>query len=654
MTRPKFLLTRARSILAAGVGLALVVAWAPQLALASPGLVVADLNQPGVTPTVLAQSLVGSGVTISNITYTGNNRAAGKFSGGATILGFDSGVVLASGKVQTYPTDPACSRGVEGPNLCHEGAGLVPPGASGGANSTSFGAGGDADLTALAGFSTFDATILQFDFVPMGATVQFQYVFSSEEYSDYSNTPYNDVFGFFINGTMGSGNCATTPANQPVSVNTINNGNDVGGDITPHNVALFRDNVRPTGPTIDTQMDGLTVVLTCKATVMANQTNHMKLAIADASDSVLDSAVFIEAGSLTSGTVVTTSLKGSDGSSGPIITVPSGTVVTDSAKLTGLNTMTAGGTVDYTVYKDAMCSPTMVFATAGTKTVTNGVVPDSDPVTFTSPATYYWQAAYSGDTFNNPSKSVCETEQVIVNVGPPASLVLTPPGATNTVGTKHCVLATVKDASLTPVPGVTVVFHVGPSVPTTFPNPSDGTGVTDANGQATFCYTASLPGMDTIHAFADTNNNGQQDANEPFGEATKTWTPPASTNLCEVKITDGGWFIANNKDRANFGGNAQVINDTPQGQQEYQDQGPAQPMNVHSIEITATTCSDNLKNASIYGKATIDGAGTHVFKIDVTDMGQGGSNDSYGITLDTGYQSGQHTLSGGNITIHKS
>src|SRR5438094_6925311 len=307
MTRPKFPRARARSILAAGVALALVVAWAPQLALASPGLVVSDLNQPGVTPTVLAQSLVGSGVTISNITYTGSNRAAGKFSGGATIIGFDSGVVLASGKVQTYPTDSACSRGVEGPNLCHEGTGLVPPGSSGGANTTNFGAGGDADLTALAGFSTFDATILQFDFVPMGATVQFQYVFSSEEYSDYSNTPYNDVFGFFINGS--SGNCATTPTNQPVSVNTINNGNDVGGDVTPHNVALFRDNVRPAGPTIDTQMDGLTVVLTCKATVMANQTNHMKLAIADASDSVLDSAVFIQAGSLTSGTVVTTSLK---------------------------------------------------------------------------------------------------------------------------------------------------------------------------------------------------------------------------------------------------------------------------------------------------------------------------------------------------------
>jgi hypothetical protein len=239
------------------------------------------------------------------------------------------------------------------------------------------------------------------------------------------------------------------------------------------------------------------------------------------------------------------------------------------------------------------------------------------------------------------------------SVGPPATLVLTPAAATNPVGTQHCVTATVRDAMLRPVPGVTVYFSVGPSVPTTFPSPSSGTGTTDANGQATFCYTASLPGADLIHAFADANNNGMQDLTEPFGEAAKVWTPPLSTQLCEVTITDGGWIIANNGDRANFGGNAKVLPDgTPQGQQEYQDQGPVQNMNVHSTEITATTCNDDRTTASIFGKATIDGAGSFVFRIDVTDAGAGGSNDSYGITLETGYMSGQHMLSGGNITIH--
>jgi hypothetical protein len=255
------------------------------------GVVVTDLNH-GVTPTDLVNALVGGGVTISNVTYTGANGAAGTFSGGTTSIGFDSGIVLSSGKVQT-DDDLACSRGVEGPNNCHELGG--PDGNS---NSTNFGLPGDADLTALSGFATFDATVLEFDFVPQLSTAQFQYVFSSEEYSDFANTRFNDVFAFLVNGV----NCALVPGtSDPVSVNTINNGQDTGGDPTPHHPELFRDNVRPT-VTIDSQMDGLTVVLTCTANVNPGVPNHMKLAIADASDSILDSAIFLRAQSFISGT----------------------------------------------------------------------------------------------------------------------------------------------------------------------------------------------------------------------------------------------------------------------------------------------------------------------------------------------------------------
>lgn len=659
MSRPSSLRTQARSGAIAGVVLAMAMTFFPSSAvpaLAAPGLVVSDLNQPGMSPTVLAQSLVGSGVTISNITFTGNNRGAGKFSGGTTIIGFDSGVVLASGKVQTYtgatpstsPADAPCSRGVEGPNNCHEATGIVPAGPNGGANSTSFGTAGDADLTALSGFTTFDATVLEFDFVPMGATVQFQYVFGSEEYSDFSNTQFNDVFGFFVNGA----NCAKVPVTgEPVSINTINNGNDVGGDATPHNAALFRDNVRPAGPTIDTQLDGLTVVLTCTATVKPNVTNHLKLAIADASDRILDSAVFIQAGSLTSGTQVTTSLKGSDGSTGPIITVPSGTKVIDSAKLTGLNTPTAGGSVTYTVYSDSNC--TVVFAAAGTKTVTNGMVPDSDPVTFVNAATYYWQAAYSGDTFNNPSKSVCGSEQVIVKVGPPATLLLTPPAATNAVGDQHCVTATVRDIGGNPTPGIVVRFTVGGAA-ATFSTPSSGQSTTDANGQASFCFTAALPGANTIHAFADTNNNAMQDVGEPFGDATKTWILPVGTALCEIKITVGGHITAINGDPASFGGIARSdAAGNASGNEEYQDHGPAQPMNFKATSILAITCTADFKTANVFGNATIDGSGSFPFRIRMTDNGEPGTSDVYGIIISNGYVSGDKILEGGNIQIHK-
>src|SRR5438309_1066180 len=107
---------------------------------------------------------------------------------------------------------------------------------------------------------------------------------------------------------------------------------------------------------------------------------------------------------------------------------------------------------------------------------------------------------------------------VVVTVGPPATLTLLPAAATNTVGQQHCVTATVKDAFGNPVVGVVVDFSVGPSAPTTFPTPSIGAGTTNGNGQATFCYTAALPGDDAIHAFADSNNNGMQDLAEPFGD----------------------------------------------------------------------------------------------------------------------------------------
>jgi hypothetical protein len=257
------------------------------------------------------------------------------------------------------------------------------------------------------------------------------------------------------------------------------------------------------------------------------------------------------------------------------------------------------------------------------------------------------------DTSQNGSRDAFVTK-LSSGPGAPATLTLSPAAATNTVGATHCVTATVEDAAGNPVPNVTVRFSV-PTAVATHASPASGSATTNASGQASFCYSASLPGQDAIHAFADTNGNTTQDAGEPFGDATKTWTPPASTAFCEVTITNGGWIMADNGDRANFGGSAKVSADgsSVQGQEEYQDQGPAQPLNVHSISLTATTCSNDLKNATIFGTATIDGSGTHVFRIDVTDMGSPGTNDSYGIILDTGYASGQKQLQGGNVTIHK-
>jgi hypothetical protein len=94
-----------------------------------------------------------------------------------------------------------------------------------------------------------------------------------------------------------------------------------------------------------------------------------------------------------------------------------GATVHDSATLTGA-TANTGGTVTYTVYTNDTCTANP--QDAGTKTVTNGVVPDSDPITFNSAGDFYWQAVYSGDANNSGATSVCTSEHLVVNKNQPA------------------------------------------------------------------------------------------------------------------------------------------------------------------------------------------------------------------------------------------
>lgn len=244
-----------------------------------------ELVQSGYTATELAQSLVGPGVTISNATFTGGATAAGSFNfTDPTVIGFGQGIMLSSGNVAD----------VVGPNSADY-------------TSTDYMNPGDADLTALSGFDTYDASVLEFDFVPTANQVVFQYSFASDEYPEWVNTPFNDVFAFYVNGT----NYATVrqvagdpnSAFVPVAVNNINAGNYLYPDFVPARPDLFRPNyVNPTGgpSAIDLELDGITHVLNFQAPVTPGVVNHMKLAIADASDGVYDSAVFIQAGSLVS------------------------------------------------------------------------------------------------------------------------------------------------------------------------------------------------------------------------------------------------------------------------------------------------------------------------------------------------------------------
>jgi hypothetical protein len=192
-------------------------------------------------------------------------------------------------------------------------------------------------------------------------------------------------------------------------------------------------------------------------------------------------------------------------------------------------------------------------------------------------------------------------------------------------------------------------FSVSGSVTTS------GASNTNASGQATFCYTGPpLPGADAIHAYADSApRNATQDAGEPFGDATKTWILPVSTPGCEVKITNGGWIIAANGDKSSFGGNAKVdLDGNVSGNEEYQDHGPAQPMNLKGNVLVVMGTS--MTEATIYGQATIDGTGSFYYRLNVEDNAEPGKDtDKYWILVGNGYDSGNQTLMGGNIQIHK-
>ncbi len=230
--------------------------------------------------------------------------------------------------------------------------------------------------------------------------------------------------------------------------------------------------------------------------------------------------------------------------------------------------------------------------------------------------------------------------------GVPATLTLNPPTATNTVDAQHCVTATVQDASGSPVANVVVRFEVTGLIETS------GSATTDANGQAEFCYVGPpLPGADTITAFADTDNNSVHDSGEPSGLAEKTWVLPASTPRCE--INNGGWIVASNGDRATFGGNAKSnASGETQGQEQYQDHGPVQRLNLHSINVLAVVC-DGSTRASIFGQATINGSGVVNYRINVQTLGgPGKSQDTYQLLTDE-YDSGEQTLGGGNIQIRR-
>jgi gliding motility-associated-like protein len=249
------------------------------------------------TPQQLVDNvLLGFGVTALNVTINGNPLLAntpqsnvGFFTNTNPAFPIDSGLVLTTGNASA----------AVGPNFSSSFTNNNPPTPL----VTS-----DPHLNDIAAGSVTNGVVLEFDFIPQGDSVIFNYMFGSDEYPEFSPSSFNDAFGLFLWGPgitgpyvqagypNGGMNIATIPGGIPVTINNV-------GDASNTNYYVFNETASTLTYGDAIQYDGTTVKLTAAAGVQCNQLYHIKLAISNVGDQSYDSGVFLEAGSFSSAAV---------------------------------------------------------------------------------------------------------------------------------------------------------------------------------------------------------------------------------------------------------------------------------------------------------------------------------------------------------------
>ena len=246
--------------------------------------------------------LVGAGVEVLNVQSTGAPDQIGVFTGGNGVnLSIANGVIMTTGSLTTQ-ADPNSDDYIGSA----ANAGTISSAPDNGVQN-------DPDLNQiLGGFgvpqNTNNVAIIEFDFIPSGDSLAFNYIFASEEYDGFVCSNFFDVFGFFISGPGFNGpfvdnaeNIALVPGtNLPVSMNTINDGISDGGTACPpgglNNQDFFQDN----STSQNFAAFGFTRTLTAQANVTCGETYHIKLIIANGFDNLFDSWVFLQAESFSS------------------------------------------------------------------------------------------------------------------------------------------------------------------------------------------------------------------------------------------------------------------------------------------------------------------------------------------------------------------
>lgn len=223
----------------------------------------------------MADAIFGDSVTVVSASYSGSNYSSGIYSGGDTtspgVVPGDSGVILSTGRASDFTNSSGQSN--QSTNTSTN---------TGGQN-------GNSGFDAVAGSRTYDASYMDMQFIPEGDVMTMQFVFSSDEYPEYANSIYNDVFAVWVNGEyveleIGSGQTAVS------NVNDADNSN------------LYVDN---TSDQYNTEMDGFTITMTLKMPVNAGEVNSIRIGIADTADSAYDSNVLIAGDSIQTDLVAT-------------------------------------------------------------------------------------------------------------------------------------------------------------------------------------------------------------------------------------------------------------------------------------------------------------------------------------------------------------
>ena len=238
-------------------------------------------------------------VESGSIRYEGNKESIGFFSSGTDALDMEEGIILSTGKVE---------RAV-GPNVKFNTGNWMSESVD------------DPDLKQLLAddYNLRDRASLEFNFTPTSEMISFEFVFASEEYCEYVNSNFNDVFGFFISGPGINGpfsdngeNIAFVPgSNDYISINSINHfqnqlyfNNNIPisqHDDLPFSLSCPELEDDPGVATSFLEYDGFTNVMTAMAQVVPCETYHIRLVISDVQDAYFDSAVFLKANSFSGG-----------------------------------------------------------------------------------------------------------------------------------------------------------------------------------------------------------------------------------------------------------------------------------------------------------------------------------------------------------------